>query len=111
MNSANGTNGGALHNHPEGIKGAQATALAILMARQGADKATIKKEIEERFLYDLDQTVAEIRPTYDFDVTCQGSVPQSIICFLDADDYEGTVRNAISLGGVPDQIASMAKAM
>ena len=96
------------HNHPEGIKGAQATALAILMARQGADKETIRKEIEDRFSYDLHRTVAEIRPSYGFDVSCQGSVPESIIAFLDSDDYESTIRNAISLGGDADTMACIA---
>ena len=96
------------HNHPEGIKGAQATALAILMARQGADKETIRKEIEDRFSYDLHRTAAEIRPTYGFDVSCQGSVPESIIAFLDSDDYESSIRNAISLGGDADTMACIA---
>jgi ADP-ribosylglycohydrolase len=96
------------HNHPEGIKGAQATALAILLARQGADKETIRKEIEDRFNYDLQRTVEEIRPSYRFDVSCQGSVPESIIAFLDSDDYVTTVKNAISLGGDADTMACIA---
>ena len=96
------------HNHPEGIKGAQATALAVFMARHGVDKETIRKEIEDRFNYDLNRTVEKIRPTYRFDVTCQGSVPESIIAFLDADDYESTIRNAISLGGDADTMACIA---
>lgn len=96
------------HNHPEGIKGAQATALAILLARQGADKETIRKAIEGRFDYDLHRKVAEIRPTYHFDVSCQGSVPESIIAFLDADDYASTIKNAISLGGDADTMACIA---
>jgi ADP-ribosylglycohydrolase len=96
------------HNHPEGIKGAQATALAILMARQGEAKEEIRKQIEDRFVYDLHRKVEDIRPTYRFDVTCQGSVPESIIAFLDADDYEETVKNAISLGGDADTMACIA---
>jgi ADP-ribosylglycohydrolase len=96
------------HNHPEGIKGAQATALAILMARQGADMETIRKEIEDRFNYDLQRTVEGIRPSYRFDVSCQGSVPESIIAFLDSHDYESTVKNAISLGGDADTMACIA---
>ncbi len=96
------------HNHPEGIKGAQATALAIFLARQGADKETIRKEIEDRFNYDLRRTVAGIRPSYRFDISCQGSVPESIIAFLDSDDYETTVKNAISLGGDADTMACIA---
>ena len=75
------------HNHPEGIKGAQSTALAILMACQGAEKKEIRKEIATRFEYDLDRTVDEIRPGYSFDVSCQGSVPESIIAFLDSDSF------------------------
>jgi ADP-ribosylglycohydrolase len=78
------------------------------MAKHGADKETIRKEIEDRFNYDLNRTVEKIRPTYRFDVTCQGSVPESIIAFLDADDYESTIRNAISLGGDADTMACIA---
>ena len=96
------------HNHPEGIKGAQATALSILLARQGKSKATIKMEITTRFGYDLDRTLAQIRPTYTFDVTCQGSVPEAIIAFLESDSYEDAVRNAISLGGDADTQACIA---
>jgi ADP-ribosylglycohydrolase len=96
------------HNHPEGIKGAQATALAIFLARQGAGKETIRKEIEDRFDYDLQRTVEGIRPSYRFDISCQGSVPESIIAFLDSDDYESTIKNAISLGGDADTMACIA---
>jgi len=96
------------HNHPEGIKGAQSTALAVYMTKQGADKDVIRKEIENRFKYDLNRTVEIIRPTYRFDVSCQGSVPESIIAFLDADDYETTIMNAISLGGDADTMACIA---
>jgi ADP-ribosylglycohydrolase len=96
------------HNHPEGIKGAQATALAVFMARQGADKETIRKEIQTRFNYDLARTVDSIRPAYEFDISCQGSVPESIIAFLDAHDYETTIKNAISLGGDADTMACIA---
>ena len=96
------------HNHPEGIKGAQATALAILMARQGEAKEEIRKQIEDRFAYDLRRTVDDIRPIYRFDVSCQGSVPESIIAFLDADDYVTTIKNAISLGGDADTMACIA---
>lgn len=96
------------HNHPKGIKGAQATALAILMARQGAGKEEIRKEITERFEYDLDRTVDAIRPGYGFDVSCQGSVPESIIAFLDADSFMDAVKNAVSLGGDADTMACIA---
>ena len=90
------------HNHPEGIKGAQAVAAAIFFSRQGFGKQDIKQEIQTRFNYDLSRTVQEIRPNYSFDVTCQGSVPESIICFLESEDVEDAIRNAISLGGDSD---------
>lgn len=96
------------HNHPEGIKGAQATALAIFLARQGNSKAVIRQVITARFAYDLDRTLAEIRPDYRFDVSCQGSVPESILCFLESEDYESAIRNAISLGGDADTMACIA---
>jgi ADP-ribosylglycohydrolase len=96
------------HNHSEGIKGAQAVATAILMARQGQTKAKIKAKIIELFAYDLDQSLDQIRPTYKFDVTCQGSVPQAIIAFLEGQDVEDTIRKAISIGGDSDTIAAMA---
>lgn len=96
------------YNHPEGIKGAQATALAVFLARQGESKETIRREISERFGYPLGRTVAEIRPTYHFDVSCQGTVPEAIIAFLDSKDYEDAVRKAISLGGDSDTLACIA---
>jgi len=96
------------HSHPEGVKGAQATALAIFMARQGADKESIRQEIKERFGYDLDRSLDAIRPTYEFNVSCQGSVAESIIAFLESKDYESAVKNAISLGGDADTMACIA---
>ncbi len=93
------------HNHPEGIKGAQATALAILLARTTQDKDLIRKEISSRFDYDLARTVDEVRPYYGFDETCQGTVPEAIISFLESDSYEDAVRNAVSLGGDADTLA------
>ncbi len=90
------------HNHPEGIKGAQAVATAIFLSRQAWDKKSIREEIQTRFQYDLTRTVEEIRPGYSFDVTCQGSVPEAIICFLESTDFEDAIRNAISLGGDTD---------
>lgn len=90
------------HNHPEGIKGAQATALAVFMARNGKTKAEIKERVTELFGYNLDRKVDDIRPSYRFDVSCQGSVPEAIICFLESDSYEDAIRNAISLGGDAD---------
>ncbi|MEA3327952.1 MAG: ADP-ribosylglycohydrolase family protein [Chloroflexota bacterium] len=96
------------HNHPEGIKGAQSTALAIIMGRQGASKVEIREEISERFGYNLDRSLDDIRPGYTFDVSCQGSVPEAIIAFLESSDYEDAVRKAISLGGDSDTIACIA---
>jgi ADP-ribosyl-[dinitrogen reductase] hydrolase len=93
------------HNHPEGIKGAQATALAILLARQGMPQEKIRTEIVDRFGYNLDRTLAEIRPGYAFDVSCQGSVPEAIIAFLESTDFEDAIRKAISIGGDSDTIA------
>lgn len=96
------------HNHPEGVKGAQATALAIYLARTRRDKAVIRDEVTRLFGYDLDRTVDSIRPGYSFDVSCQGSVPEAIIAFLESDSYEDAVRNAVSLGGDSDTIACIA---
>ena len=95
------------HNHPEGIKGAQATAACIFMARTGKSKQEIKDYIEKRFGYNLNSTCDEIRPTYDFDVTCQGSVPESIIAFLESTDFENAIRLAVSLGGDADTMGAI----
>lgn len=99
------------HNHPEGIKGAQAMAWAVWQAKNGAGKTAIKAGIEQRFGYDLGQTIDEIRPAYQFDVSCQGSVPQAITAFLESKDFEDAIRLAISIGGDCDTIASMAGAI
>ncbi|MFP4392771.1 MAG: ADP-ribosylglycohydrolase family protein [Desulfohalobiaceae bacterium] len=96
------------HNHPEGIKGAQAVALAIHLARQGTDKAEIKSQISQGFGYNLDRSLEDIRPGYSFDVTCPGSVPEALICFLEAQDFEQAIRNAVSLGGDSDTQACIA---
>ncbi len=93
------------HNHPEGIKGASATALAIFLARTGHGKDAIRERITKDFGYDLERTVDEIRPSYSFDISCQGTVPEAIIAFLDARSYEDAVRNAVSLGGDSDTLA------
>lgn len=93
------------HNHPEGIRGAQATAAAIFLARQGKSKDEIRAFVGKRFEYDLDSTVDAIRPTYTFNESCQETVPQAIIAFLDSADYEDAVRLAISLGGDADTLA------
>ena len=92
------------HNHPEGIKGAQAVALAILMSRQKYSKEAIRTEIERRFGYNLHFTCDEIRPAYTFKETCQESVPQAIVAFLEGKDFEDSIRNAISIGGDSDTI-------
>ncbi len=96
------------HNHPEGIRGAQATALAVYLARKGASKEYIRARVSETFGYDMQRTVDEIRPGYTFDVSCQGTVPEAIIAFLDADSFEDAIRNAVSLGGDSDTLACIA---
>ena len=96
------------HDHPEGVKGAQAVALAIFHARKGAPKDQIRDAISTRFGYDLAQTTDDIRPHYYFDVTCQGSVPQAIVAFLEADSVEHAIRLAISLGGDSDTQGAIA---
>jgi len=96
------------HNHPEGIKGAQATALAVFMARNGETKAAIRDEIIDRFGYDLHRSLDSIRPDYRFDISCQGSVPEAIIAFLESSSYVDAVINAISLGGDADTMACIA---
>lgn len=93
------------HNHPEGIKGAQATAAAIYLARTGKSKQGIKDYIEATFFYDLDRTCDEIRPAYHFNESCQGTVPEAIIAFLDSSDFEHAIRLAVSLGGDSDTLA------
>jgi ADP-ribosylglycohydrolase len=93
------------HNHPEGIKGAQATAGAIFMARTGSSKQEIKDYIEKSFGSNLHRTVKEIRPDYHFDVSCQGTVPEAITAFLESRDFAHAMRLAISLGGDTDTLA------
>ena len=93
------------HNHPEGIKGAQATAAAIFLARKEASKEMIKLYITQQFKYDLTRTIDEIRPNYEFDVSCQGTVPQAITAFIESENYEDAIRNAISIGGDSDTLA------
>lgn len=93
------------HDHPEGIRGAQGAALAGFLARTGRGKEEIRREVTSRLGYDLNRTVDDIRPTYHFDETCQGTVPQAIVAFLDSTDWEDAVRNAISLGGDADTLA------
>jgi ADP-ribosyl-[dinitrogen reductase] hydrolase len=99
------------HNHPEGIKGAQAIAAAIFLANNDIDKAGIKDYVQKKFDYDLNRKIDDIRKTYKFDVSCQGSVPESIIAFLESADFESAIRLAISLGGDADTLAAMAGAI
>ncbi|MGV8944868.1 MAG: ADP-ribosylglycohydrolase family protein [Lutibacter sp.] len=92
------------HNHPEGIKGAQAVTSAIFLARSKS-KDEIKKYIEKEYGYDLSRTVDELRETYEYNETCQRTVPEAIICFLESTDFEDAIRNAISIGGDSDTLA------
>ena len=95
------------HNHPEGIKGAQATATCIYMARKGFSKEEISDYIEHTFDYDLKFTLDEIRPFYTFNEICQGTVPQAIVAFLESKDFEDAIKLAISLGGDADTLAAI----
>ena len=100
------------HNHPEGVKGALAVAECVYISREAVDIEAAKREIREtipvKYGYDLNRTLDEIRPGYQFDVSCQGSVPEAIIAFLESNSLEDCVRNAISIGGDSDTIAAMA---
>jgi len=93
------------HNHPEGIKGAEATALAVFLARTKRDKSVVRDRIEKLFGYDLRRELDDIRPSYSFDISCMGTVPEAIIAFLESGSYEDAVRNAVSLGGDSDTLA------
>ncbi len=96
------------HDHPEGFKGAQAVAASVFLARTGTPKEAIQAFVTERFSYDLQTPLDEIRPWYEFNVSCQGSVPQAIRAFLESEDFEHAVRLAISIGGDSDTIACIA---
>ena len=96
------------HGHPYAVAGAQAVAVAMVMARHGADAEAIRASIADRFGYDLSRTVEALRPTHGFDVSCAGTVPVALICALETSDYEDTVRNAVWLGGDSDTIACIA---
>ena len=96
------------HDHPEGIRGAQATALAVFLAGSGADREALRAEIQGRFGYDLTRSLETIRPDYRFAVSCQGSVPESLIAFLESTEFEDAVRRAVSLGGDADTMACVA---
>lgn len=95
------------HNHPEGIKGAQAVAVAVFLTRQGMDKEELRDYIEKTFGYNLHRTIEKMRPTYEYDVSCMGSTPEAIIAYLDSHDFEDAIRLAVSLGGDSDTIAAM----
>jgi ADP-ribosyl-[dinitrogen reductase] hydrolase len=96
------------HNHPEGIRGAAATASAVYMARTGSSADQIREYVTDRFGYDLSRSVDEIRPGYVFNETCQRTVPEALTCVLEATSYEDAIRNAISIGGDSDTIAAIA---
>ena len=99
---------GVTHNHPEGIKGAQATACAVWLAFRGKAPEEIRAEIEDRFEYDLSRSVDDIRPLYYFNETCQETVPEAITCALESESFEDAVRNAVSLGGDADTLGAIA---
>ncbi|MBF0357094.1 MAG: ADP-ribosylglycohydrolase family protein [Magnetococcales bacterium] len=96
------------HNHPEGIKGAQAVAVAVFLAREGKSRKKIRTNIEQLFDYNLSSSLKSIRRNYRFDVTCRGSVPEAIIAFLESSSFEDALRNAVSLGGDSDTQAAIA---
>lgn len=95
------------HNHPEGIKGAQATAAAIFLARKGGSKQEIRDYIEKKYGYNLHRTMDEIRPVYLFNETCQETVPEAIIAFLESTDFEDAIRCGVSLGGDTDTLTAI----
>lgn len=99
------------HDHPEGVKGAQAVAAAVFWARGGMGKEAIRVELQRRFGYDLGRRAKEIARHYGFDVSCQGSVPEALVCFFDSEDFEGAVRLAVLLGGDADTQACIAGAV
>ncbi len=99
------------HNHPEGIKGAEAAAAAIFMARTGSSKDEIRDYIISEFSYDLTQTCDDIRPWYKFDETCQGTVPEAVTAFYEGNDFEDVIRTAVSLGGDCDTLTCIAGGM
>ncbi len=99
------------HNHPEGIKGAQATAAAVFMARHGATKAEIRSYVSQTFGYDLGRTCNDIRPSYAFEASCQETVPQALVAFLDSRNYEDAIRLTVSLGGDADTMGAITGAV
>ena len=99
------------HNHPEGIKGAQATAMVIYWARNGVPRNRIRRDLEEQFGYDTSTSVEELQETYEYNETCQRTVPEAFRCFYEARDFEDAIRNAISIGGDSDTVAAIAGSM
>lgn len=99
------------HSHPEGVKGAQAIATSVFLCKRGASKQEIKDYVTRMFGYDLERRIEDIRRNYFFDVSCQGSVPEAIIAFLEGNTFEEVIRLAVSLGGDSDTIACMAGAI
>ena len=99
------------HDHPEGIKGAQATAASVYLGRTGSSKQAIRSYVTESFGYDLSRDCDQIRPGYRFDVSCQGTVPQALTAFLESSDFEGAIRLAVSLGGDSDTLACITGAV
>jgi type I restriction enzyme M protein len=99
---------GVTHNHPEGIKGAEAVTAAIFLARQGCSQEEIRDYVQKNYYPNLTFTLDEIRDSYDFDSSCQGSVPQALEAFFEADSFESAIRNAVSIGGDVDTIAAIA---
>jgi ADP-ribosylglycohydrolase len=106
-----GRSAAVTHDHPEGVRGAQAVAAAVFLARTGHPKEAIRNEVGRVFGYDLSARLDDIRPGYRFDVSCQVSVPQSLVAFMEAADFEEAVRNAVSLGGDTDTMAAIAGAV
>ena len=99
------------HNHPEGIKGAQATAMVIYWTRMGIPRNRIRRDLEEQFGYDTSTSVEELQKTYEYNETCQRTVPEAFRCFWEATDFEDAIRNAISIGGDSDTVAAIAGSM
>ena len=99
------------HNHPEGIKGAQATAMVVYWARNGVPRNRIRRDLEERFGYDTSTSVEELQETYEYNETCQRTVPEAFRCFYEATDFEDAIRNAISIGGDSDTVAAIVGSM
>lgn len=99
------------HNHPEGIKGAQAVAAAVFLNRKNKSKEALRAFVQTEFAYDLTGTLEQLRPEYKFDISCQGTVPAALLCFLESADWEDAVRNAVSLGGDSDTLACITGAI